>query len=491
MMRRVGAEKLNAGSRGGGGLVTNKWAIFSLVAVGVFMSTLDSSIVNIALPVIMSDFSVPLITIEWVVIIYLLTVSSLLLSFGRLSDIKGRRWVYSRGILIFSMGSLLCGIASGALWLIVSRAFQGIGAAMIMACSPALVVDIFPPNERGKAIGMIGTIVAAGLTTGPALGGFLLDQFSWRSIFYINVPIGVVTGLIAFRLLRGGKADIVRVEPFDFTGAFMLILCFCTFLFALTHAYDWGLLSVRCLSMFAGSLLSAVLFFRMERRTDHPIFDPLVLKVRLFAMPILAGAIMFAALFTIVFLMPFYLIHPGGFPVDQAGYMMVIPFVVLFIVSPISGTISDRIGSRLLCTLGMMILTVSLVSLSRIGPNTPVLSIAWRLILAGIGTSVFLPPNSSAAMSALPANCRGIASGTVATARNVGMVIGVALAGLVFNSVFRYLSGGLTLTVYGPELEPFFMSAFKFAMLAGSSVAGLGVIVAFLRGSDNRQVKTR
>jgi len=189
---------------------SKKWLVFSLVAVAVFMSTLDGSIVNVALPVIMQDFNISMNTIEWVVVIYLLTVSALLLPFGSLSDIKGRRWVYCRGFLIFSVGSFFCGIADNSSWLIASRGFQGIGAAMLMACSPALVVDIFPTKERGKALGMVGTVVAAGLTTGPALGGFLIKTFSWNAIFYVNIPIGIVAGAVAFIVLKGGHGDVVR-----------------------------------------------------------------------------------------------------------------------------------------------------------------------------------------------------------------------------------------------------------------------------------------
>ena len=170
----------------------SKWLVLSLVAVGIFMSTLDGSIVNVALPTIMTELGVPLTTVKWVVIIYLLTVSSLLLFFGRLSDLQGRRRVYSRGLAVFSLGSLFCGLSPDVTWLIASRALQGVGAAMIMACTPALVVDVFPLKERGRALGMVGMVVAGGLTMGPALGGILLQFFHWRVIFYINVPVSLL-----------------------------------------------------------------------------------------------------------------------------------------------------------------------------------------------------------------------------------------------------------------------------------------------------------
>jgi len=463
----------------------NKWIVFALTAVAVFMSTLDSSIVNVALPTIMKNLQSPMTTIEWVVVIYLLTVSSLLLAFGRLSDIKGRRWVYSRGFIIFVLGSFFCAVSPDVAWLISARSFQGIGAAMLMACSPALIIDIFPVAERGKALGTVGTVVASGLTIGPALGGVILDLFSWPVIFYINIPIGIAAAVLAAKILKGGRADVVRREPFDWPGALLLVICLCTFIVGLTHFQAWGYRSMRIVLLFSISILCAAALVRVERRSAYPIFDPALFTIRLFILPILAAVILFASLFSITFLMPFYLIHPSGLPVDRVGYMMVIPFVFLFFVSPVAGTISDRIGSRLLCTLGMVVLVFSLFCLAALDGRACRLSIAWRLALAGVGIALFLPPNSAVALSAVPSDRRGIASGTVATARNLGMVLGVATSALIFNSIFQSLSGGLPFKVYHSALEPHFMTAFRHALQAGGLVAVGGVVVTFLRGRES------
>jgi EmrB/QacA subfamily drug resistance transporter len=468
----------------GAGVSQNKWLIFLFVAVGIFMSTLDSSIVNIALPTIMADFGVALSTIEWVVMIYLLTISSLLLSFGRLSDIRGRRWVFSRGLVVFSVGSLCCALAKNAPWLITARAFQGIGAAMIMACTPALVVDTFSASERGKALGMMATVVASGLTIGPALGGILIHLFSWRVIFYINIPIGIVTAILIARMLRGTQADVTVEESFDWIGAVLLTLSMVCFLLAATHGYNWGYLSLRTLSLLGVSLLSTVVFIRHEIKTPHPVVEPSLFSIRLFTLPILSGVTLFVSLFTVVFLMPFYLIRPCGYPVKEVGLFMVVPFVFLFFVSPLAGSLYDRVGSRTLCTVGMAILALALFSLSGIRCAETPLPIIWRLALVGLGTAIFLPPNSSAAMTAVPPDRRGIASSTVAAARNFGMVMGVALAGAIFNTCFYMFSGGLSLKVYRPELAPVFMSSFHYAIGAGGGVALVGAVLAFLRGPD-------
>ena len=463
---------------------SQNWLVFFMVAIGIFMATLDGSIVNIALPSIMADFSVPLATIQWVVMIYLLTVTSLLLSFGRLSDIKGRRIIYSLGLCIFSVGSLLCGMAPSAGWLIMARFFQGLGAAMNMACTPALVVDTFPEAERGKAIGMMGSVVASGLTAGPALGGLLIHYFSWRAIFYINIPIGLLTAAGVFFLLKGGRADVSRPETFDWPGAAFLAVVLGSLLMAITHAYDWGYLSFPILALIALAIMAAICLLYVETRVRHPILSRTLFSIRLFSMPIVSAVILFVCLFTLVFLMPFYLIHPGGYPVNAAGGTMACVFVALFIFSPLSGALYDRIGSRLLCTLGMAIIGVSLFSLSTVTADASFFSIIWRLSLAGIGTAVFLPPNSAAAFSAVSPENRGVASATVAASRNLGMVLGVAIAGAIFNSFFFNLSGGLSLKEYQPTLESYFMKSFHFVMTGGGIIAIIGMLVAFLRGPE-------
>lgn len=459
-----------------------KWLVFILVALAVFMSTLDSSIVNIALPVIMKDFKVPLSTVEWVVLIYLLTVSSLLLTFGRLSDIRGRRWVYCRGFTLFSAGSFMCAVAPGPYWLIIARSFQGVGAAMLMACSPALVVDTFPVSQRGKVMGMVGTMVAAGLTMGPALGGIILEYFSWRVIFFINIPIGIVSTVWAARILKGGRGDMTRDEPLDWAGSILIIICLCAFILALSNSYDWGFASWRTISLWILAMVSGIALVRIEKDQTHPVFEPSLAKIRLFMLPIVSAVILFAGLFMITFLMPFFLVHPGGFSIDRAGFIMVIPFVMLFFMSPMAGMVADRIGSRLLCTLGMLILTAALIFLSTLDADAPFNTIAWRLALVGVGIAVFVPPNSTIALNSAPAEHRGIAAGTIATARNLGMVIGVALAGLIFNTIFHSMSNGLNLKLYSESLEPYFMGAFKYTMVAGAIITSLGIVITYLRG---------
>ncbi|MCD4675221.1 MAG: MFS transporter [Desulfobacula sp.] len=461
-----------------------KWKIFFLVATSIFMSTLDSSIVNVALPYMLQDLQTELQTIQWVVLIYLVTVSSLLLTFGRLSDIKGRQPVYVLGFTIFVAGSLLCGMAVTPQFLIMSRALQGCGAAMLMACSPALIVDVFPVQERGKALGMIGAVVAAGLTTGPVVGGIILEYLSWRYIFYINIPIGIAAAIGGYFVLKGIPTAKGSYEPMDKTGSFLLIIILSSLIIFLTQLSRWGIISIPSLSFAGLCILASIGFVLNEARSDYPLFDLALLKIKLFVFPVIGSAVLFAALFVIVFMLPFYLTYPCGFSASKTGSIMIVLFLFLLFVSPVSGILYDTFGSRRLCMMGMSVLTLSLVSLMYIHPSMGVVSILWRIALAGIGTALYVSPNNTAIMSCVPLPRRGIASGSVATARNLGMVIGVATAGLIFSTSFSSLTSGASLENYLAEMEPFFMISFKQTMAMGAIISTFGIFITFARGKE-------
>ncbi len=448
------------------------------------MSTLDSSIVNVALPFIMQDMATDISTIQWVVVIYLLTVSSLLLTFGRLSDIKGRRPIYVLGFMVFTLGSFFCGMANLPSSLVMARVVQGLGASMLMACSPALVVDVFEKEQRGRALGMMGAVVAAGLTLGPVAGGFILEYLSWRSIFYINIPIGIGATIAGFFVLRGIPGGRGSREPLDCVGSLMMIIGLSSLILSLTQVSAWGMLSFRFASCLIMTSLAGIGFIINANKSAHPLFDLKLLKIRLFVLPLAASGILFAALFVIVFMMPFYLTYPCGFSPAQTGGIMIVPFLFLLFISPVSGALSDSLGSRLLCFSGMLLLCMSLLSLMSVSPVMDTKSILWRVALAGVGTALFVSPNNTAIMGAVPMARRGIASGATATARNLGMVMGVALATTMFTSSLTHLTQGIGLDSYTPAMAPYFMASFKKVMAAGALVAFVGAVITFARGDD-------
>ena len=463
-----------------------KWKIFFLVATSIFMSTLDSSIVNVALPYLMKDLHTHMRIIQWVVLIYLVTVSAFLLTFGRLSDIKGRKIVYVTGFSVFTAGSLLCGLAGTALLLIISRCLQGVGAAMLMACSPALLVDAFPVRERGKALGMIGAVVAAGLTIGPVVGGIILEYLSWRYIFYLNIPIGIGAALSGMLILRDLPSAGGSGESMDIKGSLLLIFFLSGFILFMTQLSQWGVFSLPALLCAGISILAGIGFAANESRTPYPLFDMALLRIRRFFFPVIGAALLFAALFVIVFLMPFYLTYPCGFPASKTGLIMIVPFLFLLVISPVSGILYDKFGYRRLCLTGMSILLLSLVSLSAVHPSMGVPSLLWRIGLAGIGTALYVSPNNTVIMNSIPPYRRGIASGAVATARNMGMVMGVALAGVIFSASFSALTHGAGLENYTAAMEPFFLTSFRRAMMTGVILSAVGIGVALVRDTESK-----
>jgi len=467
-------------------VLDKKWQVFFLVAVSVFMSTLDSSIVNVALPYIMGDLSEQMGRIQRVVTVYLLFVSAFLLTFGRISDILGRPKVYRLGFGIFTLGSFLCGISGSLEGLILSRVIQGLGASMLMACSPALITDVFEPENRGRALGLIGACVAGGLTIGPVLAGILLEYFSWPVIFYINIPVGLAA-LVYSRFVLGSEKPVTR-ETMDWVGSLLMIILVAALVIGLVGLPEWEGGLFQGMGCLITGLGAGAGFIINARKTSHPLIDPSLFKIRMFVFPLAAAMILFAALFILIFMMPFYLSLVCGFSPAMTGLAMIVPFLVLFVISPVAGTLADRLGSGRLCLAGMGILALALILTGTLSPSAGGYGICWRLALAGLGTALFISPNSTAVMGAVPIARRGIASGALATARNLGMVIGVALASGIFTHTFTGLTFGIGLDQYTPEMADSFMAGFRFTMVVGAGSACFGMGVSLARGRDEGRI---
>ncbi|MDY0133163.1 MAG: MFS transporter [Desulforegulaceae bacterium] len=461
----------------------NKWLTFVLVAFGVFMSTLDGSIVNIALPAILDDFDERLAIVEWVVMIYLLTITSFLLACGKLSDIYGHKKIYIIGLLLFSLSSLMCGLSTNIYFLIFSRMFQGFSSAMIMACTPALLVFSFPESERGKVFGINAMVVALGLTSGPAIGGLFVDLYSWRMIFFINVPIGILGAIGSYFILKNFKLS-TQDKDFDFKGSFFAAISIGSFLLVLTHGYEWGYKSFKLIGFSLVFLIFFTLFLFNEKNVKNPILNLKIFKNRMLSITSLSSTILFMILFIIIFLMPFYLIKAKGLDSTTSGYIMMTPFAFLFVVSPISGNLSDYLGSRILCTLGMIIIFFGVLLCVFLDIDSSIKDVVLRLCLIGIGTSIFVSPNSAALMTSIPENIKGTGGAIMAAARNLGMVLGIAMAGSLFNFYFKSASGGKNLSNYSPEMNPAFIEAFQFTMTATAVLALSAAVITAFRGKE-------
>ncbi|OIO83381.1 MAG: MFS transporter [Candidatus Aquicultor secundus] len=444
------------------------WYVLATVFVGTFMGPLDSSIVNIAIPSLTKYFSVGITTVEWVVMAYLLTTSSLLLSTGRLGDMVGHKRIYIIGFLTFTAASALCGISGSVQQLVFFRVVQAVGATCMFSSSPAILTDAFP-TERGKALGLISISVAIGLTVGPTLGGFIVHNFGWRWIFFVNIPIGIIASIMAAFILKESKLP--TVKRFDFAGATMAFLALFSVLLALSMGDKWGWRSSSTIGLLLAAVVFAAAFLYFENKVEEPMLDLSLFRIRLFTTANISALINYASLFIATFLTPFYLRDVFGESIQTTGLVLTVIPLFIGLVAPISGTLSDKIGSRMLSSLGLTINALALLGLSRTSVSTGILPVALFLGLFGFGAGLFQSPNSSAIMGAVPRHRLGIAAGMQATMRSVGMVLGVAMAGAIVG----------TYAPAGPA-DPHMASAIHIAFVSGSVIAGIGVVASLVRG---------
>jgi EmrB/QacA subfamily drug resistance transporter len=431
-------------------------------------------VVNTTLPVIKDYFRTDVATIQWVVTTYLLVVSGLLLSVGRLGDLRGNKSTYVSGFAIFVIGSALCGLAPSPLFLIAARALQAIGASMLFANSPAILTKNFPASQRGQALGLQGAMTYLGLTTGPFLGGWLADTFGWHSIFYINVPIGLLAIWLSLTVIPNDRPS-VQSERFDLAGAITFMLGLVALLYALNQGHALGWTSPLILGLFSASILTLALFLWIERRTPAPMLDLTLFQRRVFTLATISPILNYICVYSVLFLTPFYLLQGRGLSASQTGLIMTAQPIMMALTAPVSGRLSDRVGSRLPTTLGMLIMAVGLFLLSQLTLDAPLWMVVLGLAIGGFGTGLFVAPNNSALMGAAPRNRQGIAAGVLALARNVGMVLGIGLTGAIFTT---YLSRG------NPGGAATLVHAFDAGLLFASGVSLLAAITSYVRGDD-------
>lgn len=468
------------------GFFQRKRAVLLAVAIGTFMSALDASIVNMVLPNIGNYFHASLSTIEWTIMSYLLVISSLLLTYGRLGDMYGHKKIYITGFIIFMAGSLLCGLASSVPLLIIFRGIQGIGAGMQMAMGPAIVTDTVSPNERGKGLSVIAVSVAVALTTGPVVGGFLTTALGWQSIFFINIPIGIIGIFLAQKSIPYNQKR--QAQPFDFIGAALIFITLVCILLSLNLIAHYGLKNPVLLFLFLTGVLFMIGFVFWENHTRYPMFDIGLFQNRLFTMSNISALLNFMAQYTVILLIPFYLQKIRGLSPEQAGILYLPMPLMMMMVAPVSGSFSDRMDSRYISSAGMAFMSVGMWLLSELKSDSPYIFIITGLLIVGLGIGLFQTPNNSAIMGAVPDSKRGIASGMLATMRNIGMVLGVAISGTLFTSSHDWLTSmGRSKGLTGTALEKVaFMGALHITYLVGALFALMAVITSLVRGSTRK-----
>jgi EmrB/QacA subfamily drug resistance transporter len=465
--------------------------ILFVAALISFITGFDTSVVNIALPSIRDYYNVPLTTIQWVVMSYLLMTSSLLLTYGRMGDMYGTRKICITGFIIFTSGSIMCSFSPAIAFLFFSRMFQAAGAGMLMAMGPAIITEVTPANERGKALSIIAVAVSVALTTGPVIGGTLVSAFGWRSVFFVSFPVGIIGTLWSRRVIP--VAERREVPPFDIKGAVIIFVALVAILLSinLTSRYGWS--NPYILLGLAGGLFFIALFVWVERHTEHPMMDIDLFYNRLFSMSNISAMLNYMAQYTVILMMPFYLQQLKQLSPSNAGYVLIPMPLMTLLVAPASGSLSDHVDIRYISSAGMAIASVGLVMLSNLGIDSGGIQIAIALATVGLGIGIFHAPNNSAIMGSVPDGRRGTASGVLATMRNIGMVLGVAISGAVFDGRMNYLKRYLAETgLSGTQLEiEAFTGALHTAFMAAAALAGAAVITSLMRGSSIKAVPTK
>lgn len=448
----------------------HKWWTLAVIGSGTFMAALDGSVVNIALPVIRQATHTSVSTVEWTILAYLIAVGASLLVFGRLADMYGKRLIYMAGQGTFVLGSLGCGLAGQIEFLIGARVIQAVGAAMMLALSPAILISAFPGSERGRALGMQATVTYLGLAIGPALGGFVTQHFGWPAIFFVNVPVGLCALVAAHKVLRSDRQ--AGEQPFDPAGALALAVGLAAALFVLSKGGELGWGQHRVVGLAALAVAALGLFAAIERRSAHPALDFSLFQNRTFSFSVLAAYLCYVATAAVSFLMPFYFLAAAGLTASQAGLrLMAVPLAMLAVTGP-SGVLSDKVGVRLPATLGMVLMSSGIAALGwlRLGAQSG--GILAGLALTGIGAGLFTSPNNSAIMGAVPIRRQGVAGAILGLARTVGFASGVAAAGLVF------VAAGNTGTPAAVA------DAVRMGLRATAAVALAGAVCSAMRGPD-------
>jgi EmrB/QacA subfamily drug resistance transporter len=401
------------------------------VCVGQFIVGLDQRALLVALPTLTHTFNTSLTTIQWVLLIYDLTLIGLVITVGRLGDLFGRRRFYAGGFLFFVLASALCGAAQSAGQIILFRGLQAMGGAMISANGRAIASVAFPSSQRGKAMGFASMAFHIGFLMGPTLGGFLIDTVGWRWIFYLNLPVGIWGAYLAWKLLEESKEKLEGISV-DFPGAVLLMIAYSLFIYAMNQLPHLGWKDPTVVQTMALSTAAFALFVFVELRARMPILSFSLFRNRLFTASMFSLFFITSTQSAISFLMPFYLQSILHFSPSQMGWIIIAGSVVIVIFAPVAGWLSDRLGSRLLCTVGSGLIVIAQFFIASLGLNSSIPRIIFPLMLSGLGWAFFNSPNQSAILGSVPRDKLGTASGMNTTTARTGGAMGVALSTTLF-----------------------------------------------------------
>jgi len=460
-----------------------KWWTLAAVAVGLFMIMLDNTVVNVALPTIRQDLGIGISELEWVVNAYALTFGVLLLSGGKLADLYGRRRIFIVGLVIFTAASLACGLAASAEVLIAARTVQGVGAALMNPATLSIITATFPPRERGTAIGIWAGVSALALAIGPLVGGLLTEQIDWSWIFFINVPVGVL-GVLGARLFIDETRDRSREQRLDVPG----LLASGIGLFALTYGlietnhHAWT--STVVVSMLAVTAVALAAFVLLERHQRLPMFDLSLFRNATFAGANLAMLLVGLAMFGVFFFNSLFIQNILGFSAIQTGATFLPMTVLIILVAPVAGRLSDRFGARWLIGVGMTLVAFSLLLFGRLDAQSTFWSVLPGLLVGGFGMAITMAPTTAAAMGSVPVDKAGVGSAVINSMRQVGGSIGIAVMGALVATQLNVQPGD-------PRYPGQFVDGYRLALHVAAAVALAGAIVAVVTVRQIRHVEPR
>jgi EmrB/QacA subfamily drug resistance transporter len=413
-----------------------RWWTLGAMCFALFMIMLDNTVVNVALPAIQDDLGSSISGLEWTVNAYTLTFAVLLVTGGRLGDIFGRRRMFLFGVVAFGLASAFIGFAQTEAWLVTGRAIQGIGAAFMMPATLSIITNAFPPHERGKAIGTWAGVSAMALAIGPVVGGFLVENVSWQSIFFLNVPIAALAVFVTLAATRESR-DESATHQIDFAGVGTISVGLGTLVLALVEGNSWGWGSPAVLALLAVSALSLVLFAVAETRVPEPMVDFRFFRSRSFLGANLVAFIVSFGMLAMFFFLALYMQNVRGYSPLEAGVRFLPSTVVIILVAPIAGRLSDRIGPRPLMTAGLLLVSGSLFWQGHLAPDTSFNFLVGAFVLMGLGMGLVMSPMSTAAMNAVDQAKAGVASGVLSMSRMVGGTFGVAAMGALISTLGR------------------------------------------------------
>ena len=454
--------------------------VLLVVALGALLAAMAGSMANLALPAIGRDMGISIESARWVVQAFLLATGVSMFLVGRISDLAGHTRVYLTGFVLFGLASAACGLSSSFTPLVIYRSIQGVGAAMLAACGPALLTLSVAPEKRGRALGLLASATYLGITLGPGLGGLLVSHLGWQWTFLINIPISLFVIILGWFFL---PRRVLNVEKgFDYLGSLVLVSGLPLFLVGLSLVAQWGFGDWKTLVLLVSGLLLLLVFVRRQANSRYPVIDLNLFRNSVFLGASLSAIANYIALFGAIILMPFYLEEGLHLSTDEVGYLLAIQPLFMALVSSPAGSLSDRLGARGLACCGMLVLFLGLLAAAGLDSGSSLVFVGFCLAVMGLGTGIFITPNSSALMGAAPRSKQGSAGSVLAQARVLGMYVGIALTSSLYQ-----LSGGQT----GNPWRQQDFDSFQTALFVMACFALLGAIPIWLSRATKEKAKDK